>query len=516
MNLTRAPILLNEHGNNGSGGSSGSSGSTAIFTIGDDSPNYSGSGGGGGAGDQYGGARNTVAHEGAAQTTSHRHRHPSGPIHVQTPILDPMAASSALASDHWRETLSMQTMWSLKLTLLLWIAVALSLFVYARGDPLAVQLVSSVSVMCVLFYSVRIDSRAAHADRVALHVACAWVAHSAFTAFSGRAVDQIPSAYISRDFALLLAVAMLGVRYWLMNMSDPPTQQSTPVLYTVQRLWSTRSPFVMFCAEQNAYNDYAGGYYTPLSPHMMGAVADHENLTRRSGGGGSSSDGSSVSTAPYASRPMNSAYLSATQRTLALERAANGNNDPAAKGDARRTYGAVAGDVTTQDLLHRVVGGVVALVHEMLYWGFVIGCALPLLNNGLFAELSYITYLRATLFVVIYMASDAIMDPATETAALHVAPTLYVMSAYVFFVSPWMLFACVLHLVVLVTYVVVHARAGDLPWSRWACINNLRREYASRFGGAARVPVAQSEVGVVVMGGGIDIVDGPHSDDDSL
>lgn len=410
--------------------------------------------------------------------------HFQGTVYVQTPIRDPMAASYALAGDHWRALLSMQTMWTFKLMFLLWIALTLCLFVYARGDALAVQLVSSVSVMCVLFYDLRVQSRAAHADRVAMHIACAWVAQSAFTAFSGRTVDQFAMAYISRDFALLFAVMALGVRYWLMNMTNVPSQQSTPFMYAVHRLWSTRSPLAMFCADHSHSDASSNGYYSPMSPHMLGAVDEYGETTRRP------STPEVALRMPYANRPMSSAYVSASQRALALERATAAYSDPAAKGDARRAHG---NGVTTQDLLHRVLGGIVALVHEMFYWGYVIGCALPLHNNGLFFESLSITCLRTVLFVTIYMASDAMMDPCTDTAAVHVAPTLFVLSSYMFFVSPWMLFACALHMTVLITYVVVHARAGSLPWSHWACVNNLRREYASRFV-ASRQLVPQDEV----------------------
>lgn len=451
----------------------------------------------------------SVSYDSAAHVDAPRARrdttsatHAQGIVYVQTPVRDPMAPSAAFSDDYWRETLSVPTMWTLKLALLVWVGASLMLFKYASGDPLAVQLVASISMLCILFYGVRVQSRAAHADKVAFTAAGAWISYSAFVAFSGRTLDHAPMAYVLRDFGLVLIVALIGVRYWLLNMSMPVSQQNTPLLHTVHQLWSVQSPWSLFCAEQ-IDDASSAAHYAPISPHISGAVDERAvgnhwfNASARP---------------PYSRRPVTSPYISATQRALSMQTASLAQSDPAAKSGERRTHVSV----NAQDLMHRIVGGFVALVHEILFWAFAVFCAMPLQNNSLFVESYPITTVRLVLFVFIYMVSDSMMDPATESAAVHVAPTLLILTSYVLFVSPWMLFASCLHVCVLGVYVVMHARAGDLPWSRWTCVKFLRREYISRFAsGHLAVPLNETQSDVQGDAHGIPVtVD--DSDEDEL
>lgn len=371
---------------------------------------------------------------------------------VQTPILDPMAPSAAIADDYWRDTLSMQAMWSAKLLLVLCFALMLCLFVQAKGDPLAVHLVSSISVLCMLFYIVRIQSRVAHTDRIVLVACCAWISYSSMTAFNGRVVDHVPKAYLLRDMALYIIVALFGIRYWvMMDTEDKWSLHEKPLLTAIYRVWTAPNAWVVFAADYRT-NDTSGHNSNYNNE-------DRTSASSKYGHGSTLHSGNSFS---------DSAYQSVSLRTVQLEQSQRASYD--VDDNKLRRHRPVS-------MLHRLLGSIVSLLYDALYWAYAVACALPLHNNNLFVEPTAITVARSLLFVIIYMISDSMMDPATDVAAIHVGPTMLIVTSYVFFVSPWMLWGTALHLSVLFTYVLLHAYMNHAPWMQWASFDNLRRKF---------------------------------------
>lgn len=374
---------------------------------------------------------------------------------IQVPILDPMAVSASVSADYWRDILTPKALWTMKLLLVCFLALTTGLFVQARGDPLAVHLVSSISVLCMLFYLVRSQSRAAHADRVGVIAVCAWISYSAMTTFNGRVVDQFASVYISRDLVLVTILILYSVRYWVMtNTVETLGLTNKPMLAALHGIWTFPSPWAIFTNCSPEYDSHHHAHDVDTNHTNYVALQHHAQ--------------------PYAS----SSYMSVGLRSTMMREKNTSDADAKSKRKRSRIH-----------MLHRILGSMVSLAHEILYWTFAVACSLPLHNNSLFVEHAGVTIARCVLFVVVYMILDSAMDPATELASAHVAPYMLIMSCYIFFLSPWMLLAVtVMYFSILLPYILWHVWLSNSPWTRWMTFRQLSAQVYQRVFDASSDP----------------------------
>lgn len=87
---------------------------------------------------------------------------------------------------------------------------------------------------------------------------------------------------------------------------------------------------------------------------------------------------------------------------------------------------------------------VVSIAFDALYCALIPLLATPVLNCSLFEVQWWVTVLRCTCLALVYMVSDTVMQP-TNFARAHAAPSLFVVTQYVWFISPWMLLFTLWH-----------------------------------------------------------------------
>jgi hypothetical protein len=83
--------------------------------------------------------RRDVRHQGASVAT------------ITTSIQDPMAAAVYMSSYETHFALGRKPLWTIKLLYVLFATTALGLFVLAGNDPLAMQLVSCISMLVLVY-----------------------------------------------------------------------------------------------------------------------------------------------------------------------------------------------------------------------------------------------------------------------------------------------------------------------------------------------------------------------------
>lgn len=350
--------------------------------------------------------------------------------------LDPTAVSVTLASQRTMDAIGTKALWTLKLALVLLVVLAVSLFSMARGDPLAMQLVACISLLSVLFYWVRCQPSACHTDHVFVTGALAWVVYSCTVSMSHHTLDAKDTAHADmwtalRDTAVVLVVLLYSLRYWLLLRT--PRSQGDGFVHELHTMLVQYVPPVLCFGTQacGQYLNYWRITDTTMSCSGNARMVESDDVSDvDSGGGGGGGGGGGINNSSN-----------------------NGGGGGSGGGRAVRTRTGM-----------QVFGAtILAVGFDMLYWGMIPLLATPVLSSSMFQVPWWVTTLRGLCATVIYMLSDALMQPR-HTAQHHAAPTLLCLTIYVWFITPWALFVVIGHVGLLVLYVLLRARWMQRLW----------------------------------------------------